>query len=117
MTKKQIAEEFLGKMKQRHPRCATTFFEVNGDGFASVSLAIERKVIQLDVDYDAPKYHGYDAVDIIDKKTGKVLFQKTAGYPGARLDLAGLLALAEKAFDEVVDGGEKRIGHRQTQKR
>lgn len=117
MNKKQITESFLGKMKQRYPRCATTFFEVNGDGFASVSLVVERKDIQLDVDYDAPKYHGYDAVDIIDKKTGKVLFQKTAGYPGARLDLAGLLALAEKAFDEVVDGGEKRIGHHQTSKR
>lgn len=117
MTKKQITESFLGKMKQRYPHCATTFFEVNGDGFASVSLAVERKDIQLDVDYDAPKYHGYDAVDIIDKKTGKVLFQKTGGYPGARLDLAGLLALAEKAFDEVVSGNEKHIGRRQTIKR
>lgn len=107
MTKKQITEEFLGKMRQRYPRCATTFFEVNGDGFASVSLAIQKdSVIQLELDYDAPKYHGYDAVDIIDKNSGKLLFQKTASYPGARLDLAGLLNLAEKAFDGIVKKGK-----------
>lgn len=105
-SKKQITEEFLGKMKQRYPRCATTFVEVDGDGFASVSLAVGTRVISLELDYDAPKYHGYDAVDIIDKNSGGLLFQKTSSYPGARLDLTGLLDLAEKAFDEIIKKGK-----------
>lgn len=105
-SKKQITEEFLGKMKQRYPRCAATFIEVDGDGFASVSLAIGTRVISLELDYDAPKHHGYDAVDIIRKDSGELLFQKTSSYPGSRLDLAGLLSLAEKAFDEIVKKGK-----------
>lgn len=108
-SKKQIVEEFLGKIKQRYPRCATTFFEANGDGFASVSLAVEgAHTLSLELDYDAPEYNGYDAVDIIDKTSGELLFQKTASYPGSSLTLGGLLDLAEKAFVIFV---EHELGH------
>ena len=98
MTKKQIVEEFLGKFKQRYPRCATTIFEVNGDGFASVSLAVEgAHVIVLDIDWDDPKIHGYDSAHIFDKNTSEVLWNKDANH------LKDILVEAEKAFVAFVE--------------
>ena len=95
MTKKQIVEEFLGKMKQHYPRCATTIFESNGDGFALVTIYIKGRTIQMNIEWDDPKWNGYDEIYIIVKETDEVLFKRTDRHIGS------ILKYAEKAFEDA----------------
>ena len=99
MTKKQIVEEFLGKMRQRHPRCATTIYGEE-DGFASVSLHIKGKTIQIDIEWDDPKWNSYDEVYISVEETNAVLFKRADRH------INSILKYAEKAFDEIINKGE-----------
>lgn len=110
MTKKQIVQEFLGKLKQRYPRCATTIYGEE-DGFAAVTIYAKYRTIQMNIEWDDPKWEGHDAIYIIIKEAVDVVFLK------ADKNISSILERAEKAFNEVVDGGEKRIGHHQTPKR
>lgn len=96
MTKKQIVEEFLGKMKQRYPRCATTIFESNGDGFASVALHIKGRTVQMNIEWDDPKWNGYDEIYIIVEETNQVLFKRSDRHVNL------ILKSAEKAFERSI---------------
>lgn len=97
MTKKKIVEEFLGKLKQRYPRCATTIFESNGDGFASVALFVKGRTIQMNIDWDDPKWQGYDEIYIIVEETNQVLFKRVDRHVNS------ILKYAEKAFERELE--------------
>lgn len=96
MTKKQIVEEFLGKMRQRYPRCATTIFESNGDGFASVALHVKGRTISMSLEWDNPKWKGYDEIYIIVEETNAVLFKRVDHH------INSILKSAEKAFERSI---------------
>lgn len=96
MTKKKIVEEFLGKFKQRYPRCATTIFESNGDGFASVALHVKGKTIKMDIEWDDPKWNGYDEIFITVEETNAVLFKRVDRHVNS------ILKYAEKAFERSI---------------
>lgn len=94
MTKKKVVEEFLGKFKQRYPRCATTIFENSGDGFASVALHVKGRTIQMNIDWDDPKWQGYDEIYIIVEETNQVLFKRADRHVNS------ILKYAEKVFEK-----------------
>lgn len=110
-TKKQIVEEFLGKMRQRYPRCSTSIFEKDGDGFAHVALTVSFPyTIAMDIEWDDPKWKGYDAIDIRDAGEDEIIWRKVAGH------INGILAEAEAEFARLADGGSPK-GHRAHSKR
>lgn len=100
MTKKKVVEEFLGKMKQHYPRCATTIFESNGDGFASVAFHIKGRTVQMSFEWDDPKWNSYDEIYIFVEETNEVLFKRADRH------INSTLKYAEKAFEEIIKKGK-----------